>query len=378
MTKYTISTESEFEISIESPIHIGSGDKLDSLDFVVQNGKVSVIEFDKVLSEMKNKEMDTLILYDEIEQFGKRFDFRKFLGRYRIDIGEVSKYFLSYQKAPRGSIMTFLKDAFNTPLIPGSSIKGAIRTALAWYFLKDEDTARIEKVLRNPNEFRKEKGKKIEDLIFYGKEREPNFDLNKAISITDAYLQSYDQLEVVPCKVFTTTRENTLRLRNTFFLEAVMPSPQIGMTKISLNQYFLKVKSSELGFKKEKVNLLKKFPEICNEFSKELIECELEFFENYGLSELVQFYKELLRVFPQTNKEFLLKLGSGTGWISMTIGLLLRKNPCLLKDIRKEFRLGKRRNSPFYVEEFPKTRKIIAELDKPKYPMGWVRFKEII
>jgi len=143
-----------------------------------------------------------------------------------------------------------------------------------------------------------------------------------------------------------------------------------------LNQYFLEEKLSELRFDKDQVNTFKEFPHICNEFSKSLIEYELDFFDKYGLSELVMFYEGLLNSIT-ADDGFLLRLGFGIGWISTTVGLILRDDPELLKDIRREFRLGRRRYQPYYVPEFPKTRKIITERGKPRFPMGWIRLREV-
>lgn len=143
-----------------------------------------------------------------------------------------------------------------------------------------------------------------------------------------------------------------------------------------MNQYFLEEKLSELRFDKDQVNTFKEFPHICNEFSKSLIEYELDFFDKYGLSELVMFYEGLLNSIT-ADDGFLLRLGFGIGWISTTVGLILRDDPELLKDIRREFRLGRRRYQPYYVPEFPKTRKIITERGKPRFPMGWIRLREV-
>jgi CRISPR type III-A-associated RAMP protein Csm5 len=70
-------------------------------------------------------------------------------------------------------------------------------------------------------------------------------------------------------------------------------------------------------------------------------------------------------------------MGSGIGWISTTVGLILKENPHLLEEIRREFGLGRRRNQPYYVPEFPKTRKLIMDEEIPKYPLGWIRLVEL-
>jgi CRISPR-associated protein Csm5 len=384
----------EYEISVQSPVHIGSGDQLDSMDFVVHNGKVSVIDFDKVLSELKNKGESPLVLHDEIERFGKNFDFGKFLYRQGINVENVSKYTLACEGTP-SRMATFIKNAFGIPLIPGSSIKGAIRTALTWYFLKNENMeTEVEKTLRRvlgelnrirdnrerrraSNWWERRIGQELENLIFYGKEKDPKYDMNKAMTVTDASLGSVDLLELVLYRIFTTKKENKLVPKGfDIFIEAVKPDVSIGTTKISLNPYFLEEKLSKLGFDEERVDTFRKFPYICNEFSKNLIKYELDFFEKYDLSELVMFYEGLLSSIT-ADDEFLLRLGFGIGWISTTIGLNLENNPELLKDIRREFQMGRKRDPPYYVSEFPKTRKITIERGKPRFPMGWIRLRRL-
>lgn len=44
-------------------------------------------------------------------------------------------------------------------------------------------------------------------------------------------------------------------------------------------------------------------------------------------------------------------------------------------NLRRRFGLGKRRGYPFYVEPFPKSRKIV--FDDKKYPLGWIKIKMV-
>jgi CRISPR-associated protein Csm5 len=364
----------QYEISVESPVHIGSGEKLGSMDLVVQNGRVFIIDFNKVLSELKNKGEDPLVLHDEIERFGRNFSFGNFLYRKRIDAKTVSRTSFLCQAKPN-SVSSFIKNAFGIPLLPGSSLKGAIRTALIWYFLKDESIKNeVETTLQEALRTRERKiGQQLENLVFYGKKKDPQYDMNKAVTVADASFEA-DLLKLALCKTFTVKGENRLVPKHyDIYVEAVMPRSEVGTTDISLNSYFLEEKLSEIGFSKDRVDLLREFPRICNEFSKNLIEYELEFFECHELPEIVQFYEKLLNSLPETNDEFLMRLGSGVGWISTTIGLILEKNPDLLRDIRETFRMGKRKSRPYYIPEFPKTRKLIVVEETPKYPLGWIR-----
>jgi len=72
-----------------------------------------------------------------------------------------------------------IKDCYHRPYIPGSSLKGAIRTALAWAMLKD-GVIRLEKgvIGDNPRNAAKELMKKL-----FG--ADPNHDLLRAMHVFD-------------------------------------------------------------------------------------------------------------------------------------------------------------------------------------------------
>jgi len=108
------------------------------------------------------------------------------------------------------------------------------------------------------------------------------------------------------------------------------------------------------------------------------IEDEMRFFRQYNrpreLDNVLEFY-EMLRE-RREEDSFLLHLAWGSGWHGMTIGRLLQEEPDLdFFGLRKRFSLGKRRNQPFFVSEFPKTRRIVFEDGKPKYPLGWLKIR---
>jgi hypothetical protein len=46
-------------------------------------------------------------------------------------------------------------------------------------------------------------------------------------------------------------------------------------------------------------------------------------------------------------------------------------------NLRSTYSLGKKRVKPEFVKEYPKTRKIVFENGYPKYPLGWVKLREI-
>ena len=159
-------TESlRYTIEILTPIHLGSGRELSSkYDYYLKNGKVHVVNMESVIEALEGNDA-------AITEFGREnFAIRKFLHNYSIkpdgyllswdnmkpessaknaqkgfpssarltwqeQLGKVFKANVPMEKAdnalgiPR-TIHEQIKTAFGEPYIPGSSIKGSIRTAI--------------------------------------------------------------------------------------------------------------------------------------------------------------------------------------------------------------------------------------------------------
>lgn len=146
-----------------SPVHIGSGEKIGKKEYWYnkKKGQVGILDmqaFYKGLTEKKllNEFMNYML-------FEKKQLLYQWMNTQNItqeELREWTKYVLSTKDAEIESnknrdILLFCKNAYGMPYIPGSSIKGALRTCLL--------TAQIlEKLKKNPEEYREEKNKIIE------------------------------------------------------------------------------------------------------------------------------------------------------------------------------------------------------------------------
>ena len=122
MTVYTIN------LTTLTPLHIGDGHELrQDFDFAIHGGRTYRLDEDEVLREKENQLV------------------RDRAGRYPLpgklltesDYGKSRFFRYILPGAPRSEkcdarLKTFIKDAYDRPYIPGSSLKGAMRTALAW------------------------------------------------------------------------------------------------------------------------------------------------------------------------------------------------------------------------------------------------------
>lgn len=124
-----------------TPVHVGSGEKLlRDFDFIVQDGKVGFLDLEKVVKKIGIERLPQLTA--EIEKKNVAAFLKKALPNTRLeDICER----IATEKAP-GSRCNELKEQYHTALrnacIPGSSIKGTMKTAI-WEALATKEKQKV-------------------------------------------------------------------------------------------------------------------------------------------------------------------------------------------------------------------------------------------
>jgi len=360
-----------YRMTALTPLHVGDGQKLTGLDMVAAKGRIWRVDIDRLLSK---PEVDAEELADLMET-ANRFKMSEYLQQKEISPESVTCYSLgSPFKAGElpAELITQLKDSFYRAYIPGSSIKGAMRTALLWWRLKEDPVlldkaARILQVGLGQERIRKEWFAAALEKAVFGPD--PNHDLMRTVRISDSTPIPLERLEVQEVGVMNLVRSSgagipgpdacSFRWKMRLFIEAVTKSTCVNFD-LNVDDFLLKRDvAGTLGFKD--ADIVSDIPKICRAYAKEFINQEIDFACKYGLGELENFYRELLKVNGRTDI-FLLHLGWGSGWHGMTVG---RMFPDMIEDLRHKFGLGHRG-----VEEFPKTRKI-AISGTAQYPLGW-------
>ncbi len=394
----------KLKIRILSPVHTGTGNELGQWDIVEDKGVVYVIDYNKI-------KIDPNQLFKDIEK-GKSI--KEILDKHRIRYEDVEKYYIrkdSRTFTGRG-IREQIKTVNNQPYIPGSEIKGAVRTAILWWLVKNDNQLKHkladslqktisqirEEIRKKPNDSRKIKSKwetRIDDeitKIVFGDE--PQKDILKALYIGDLEPLQLDNLRVVETKIMSITNnvvywKDFRNIRNSLqskdgtstFIEGLQPGI-FTSSQIKVEDYFWKSdRDNRLGFSTKKNWLdVKQLISICKEFGKAIWNQERTFYKNLNsneINEIKEFYKDYNSL-NLTDNEFLLAIGWGTGQRAKTVFSLLEER--LQKDLRYTFNLGKftrengRRKIIF---PYSKTRKIVFENGEPKYPFGWIKVEVI-
>ena len=118
-------------INVHSPLYIGSGQEYTKKEYIFENNTVSIVDLKK-LSDLIYKKN----LFTRFSDFmtGNEKDLYKWLQSCfsQREIDSIIHYFFSTSNVNfrKQEIKTCIKDPFCHPYIPGSSIKGYIRTAL--------------------------------------------------------------------------------------------------------------------------------------------------------------------------------------------------------------------------------------------------------
>lgn len=425
---------SKWEIKTITPVHIGTGFELGKRDFYKDGNKIDRYDFDKIIDCQKTEMIEKLSTQEELRQILKPVNdvnLKGSLGEALVAAGagkemtevDYKDAFLYSTKVKFSNepskIREQIKDVYNNLYIPGSSLKGAIRTALAWYWLESNEAER-NKLKHSIYIYEKKPGEPVEEKIF-GKD--PNYDILRGLQIGDSdTLPLKDVISIVETKVMNVCFERSEKKAKLKWLKSrynSVPSSSdatptyveaidLGKTlaiPVRFNRWLLYGEGGcnskneevpkELDFLGRR-ELLSEIGKSCNKFAEFIIKREIDFFNLYGREDLAIYYKDkLLSQIPSDNSSWLLQLGWGTGWSSKTFDNwfekysarnILRIHSNCGKEVdwdnkNKNYscsycKVEKLTEDAIVKIQFPKTRKIGFENGQPTYPLGWVKIRE--
>ncbi len=388
-----------YRFTVKTPLHVGTGEKLGKTDIAPQRSQWIVVDMESVFSLLQ----DNLSAFDALDD--SNFDLSRFLKQNKISPGKVKKYSLvnpdnirfDFRKT---EVLEMIKTGMGKPIIPGSSVKGAIRTVIWWHLMQLEENRslleeKLREILNNPRISKERADDKLDKELF-GKN--PNYDVMRGLQVGDVEFELSD-MRLVESKVLSLARKGFGWKRFTTCSESLNPGA-VSFGKMKLDEFLFDSPLARTLKFYEKKALFASLPEECNEFARNFIEEEIDFFKSCGMEEMVKFYTVFLKEIPESNTAFLIHLGWGSGWKSMT-GNYLTENA--LKKLRERFGLGKlicpqcgkdakkdtrqegkefcfgcKKSFPIKLfPEFPKTRKIAFQNGKPAFPLGWIRVERV-
>ncbi|MEN3001497.1 MAG: type III-A CRISPR-associated RAMP protein Csm5, partial [Armatimonadota bacterium] len=194
-----------------SPLHIGSGQEYGVFDGVYADGRWYLIDIEKVLERSRE---DASNLANAMMR--PDFNWASWLHQRRILPEEVAARTITCRQNPaRNRIRACIRDPFGQPYIPGSTLKGAIRTAILEWLVSDLDESRrkqlAQKVVQRDERgrlpAREHVGRRTleRQLLIGGRSgrNESNYDLLRALHVADSDPLAPEQVEIGLVWVYT-------------------------------------------------------------------------------------------------------------------------------------------------------------------------------
>jgi CRISPR-associated protein Csm5 len=394
------------EVEVIAPTQVGSGTKLlPDIDYFEDKDGTHVVNIEELLSDPK--------LAEQLASASSGFRLNELAQQHRLD------HYISYTlgtRANKREIVAHVRDGSGRIYMPGSSIKGALRTVLAWGFY--DDTAKDPKVkaalnpnsaeLTDPRRNLKRLSERADDELeanFFApayalaaerdrpsRGKRPNFDLMKLIQVEDLYPESVNTrlLRLEDVQIFVRGQNDILRAKNRPIAAEMLREKTRFSGCLRFDTFWQTDPEAQkkLHFNSNKTYYLDKLVESGKARATALIETELDFYEGCAKEPnsngIFNWYLDLSSDLKKLGEnEFFMPLGWSTGWNGKTYAenLRERKDFSLSKDkgqgIRQAFRLGHWEDAD---SPFPISRKLILEYNRDNKPyafapLGWLRVK---
>lgn len=363
----------KIDIKTLSPVHIGSGESYTAAEYVSvnKNGKKDPIPIFKRINLSKYfLSLDD----DKKDDFINNLSNQNFsLKSFDDKISDNFKVYLSYDKCkekirPNQEIEENIK-TLNELYIPGSSLKGAIKSALLYNSISRDDVPEIiSDVVKGKRVNRWDYERFINDIFSSNTFRnKAQGSIMKFMQIADSNTTKFPHVYDVVSVMANDRGKNQFYKRGTVvrsFLETIPPNKKLETT---LTTNFNDKTYARLNLRgKNKFLDISYIKKSIYKFSKAYIDHELEFSKKYRINYLEKFYKSIKD--KNTIDTPLLKIGAGSGFLATTIALKIKEyDEYEFEDYFERVRNTIRGSYSF---EYPKSRKVISKGGKP---LGWVQ-----
>ncbi len=369
---------SEIKIEILSPVHIGSGNLLqNNTDFVTtgdgENNYIRIVDDRKILELIGVEHLNDWLLCIE------RKDNTKALVKMFAPNSKVADYSkrrlldCSHGVNANDTLKECIHSGLGQPYIPGSSIKGAIRTAvlaaLAEKISHKEDKIKTGRTDKNGNPFLS--ASKIEQEMF-GKD--PNSDIFRFIQVGDAYFEKDTEIALRVVNINIRPQKDLQDNSKPQLIEALGIGIESSLQMKIANDYYTWVKANfpTLGNLPLEINSLQHLFLLINNHTRQLVEAELEYWKNInktGAEDYVENMEKILLEIESCVKgsECVLRIGHASGWRFIT-GAWAEKL-ANFEDV--VIPASRPKNFNYTQFDFPKSRRIDEDSDV----LGFVKLK---
>jgi CRISPR-associated protein Csm5 len=407
----TLTYARTFTVTFLSPVHIGTEERLDEHDFVYENGQLIRFRVTPILEQMDDEQLSQFV-ENGLEAVMDWLRQTELWQRAKVYQSPVTRQ-PNWRSEP---IRPFIADPLLRPYLPGTEIKGAIRTAVAWWLLRQKNLAALrQKLLQRLPQHQPSRrelvqaGQWLEQSLFGS---DPNHDILRSLRVQDSTPVEPERLKVFPVIVAVRTNKGLQWLQSprggerrsrytddhrqavANFCECLDGSVS-GVKLTVTTDTFLsdgeiergEVKLSvpeELGWEETKRQAVANWGTACNELAKEVAESERNWWKEVKdatrdigaktvAARMERFYDELSnRIKAESDEAVFLNIGWGGGWRTKTVVELFGDEA--VQEVVSRYELDRGSHS----RPFPKTRKVAWRGSNDFVPLGWLKLSPVV
>jgi len=152
-----------YKLETLSPVHIGTGNKYTNWDYFVESGDICIISLDRFIEQLTEEQQELLAKFIE-NKGNSRKGVQDFINNENINKGTlINSVIYKIRLKDKGQIHGIWEEIKHPEglYIPASTIKGAIRTAVLYCLLKENEDNYIFSV----EKFKTKNGKEYKDIV---------------------------------------------------------------------------------------------------------------------------------------------------------------------------------------------------------------------
>ena len=359
---------SKVKIETLTPVHIGSGNMLyNGMDYVLRDGNAYMLDNNRLLDVIGADKIDAWVA--AIERGENISDFISRIGK-NAHPRDYSRRSAVCYVTNCNTIKECIHDGRGVAYIPGSSIKGAIRTAILATEIKGNERELNEKIDFRGGRFNSQACNKVENTIFSKPApagvkgvTESNTSCMRFLQVGDAFFEG--RCESILNAINLNIRENKDSLLDKKKSQAI-ETLDAGVETV----FDLRLKTDALPLKSSMVRPLpasmKSLPALfaaINNHTISLLKEELEYWKDIseeigGAESYIEFIEDILREAEEIQRskkeECILRVGHASGW-RFTTGAWTEKLDCFDNKIVP---MSRPNNSNYIQYDFPKSRRV--------------------
>ncbi len=388
----------DLKLKTLSPVFIGSGEEYNGLSYIADGSRIRFYDLHGIMGDLDQEQRERFIRF--IEHSGSRSNLRGLLREVfgadaHSGLDSHCRYELHVAGRIGGRIRGFIAEGEDV-YIPGSEVKGTIRTSILYHFLNLLGEQMPERLRTGGNSL-KEIESEFEGAVFRtSKNDDAKYDVLKLLMIRDSepkpageclFVSNIEILNVhekqgrrngriaIPCQLCR--EEQTFICQDMQVSDDPLVASQLGF---SANQRWMLQYTGGLP----------NFFQCCYESSQKLLQAEIDYFSRVdGILEVdlllnnleVESQDEAIGILDQVVVKLeaiqeknrantpVIRLGGSQGYFSTTISLVLREfAPDIYEEVART--MAKRGVPP---SQFPRTRRLVVNSSDEYDTLGWVQ-----